>query len=346
MREAPGTYQHSLQVANLSEQVANAIGANSELTRVAALYHDIGKMLNPAFFTENQSSAGNPHDILNDPYRSADIIISHVTEGDDMARQYRLPVRLRDFIREHHGTSQVYVFYRQAVILAGDDPSAVDVTEFTYPGPKPQSRETAVLMLADSCESAARSRQPKNKQEIEEIVVGIIDQKRTSGQLDESALTLNDLKSIQTIFIDMLQAIYHTRLNYDEAVSRVRKPDKPADRTDSTRPVTEGKKPDTQPRRTGESPSIKRTGTNEIPVINSDEDDGNTPLAEVPRLRRRGKGGDRPDDSESSIVDGNENSNGHMEVPAIKADDNEDEAPASDSAESESETTRGQQSDT
>jgi cyclic-di-AMP phosphodiesterase PgpH len=138
LREAPGTYQHSLQVANLSEQAALAVGADSELLRVAALYHDIGKMLNPAFFTENLPfGGGNPHDVLNDPYRSADIIISHVTDGDEMAEQHHLPGRLRDFIREHHGTTLVYVFYRRSIELAGGDESEVDITEFTYPGPRP-----------------------------------------------------------------------------------------------------------------------------------------------------------------------------------------------------------------
>ncbi|MCS7071325.1 MAG: HDIG domain-containing protein, partial [Anaerolinea sp.] len=169
LREAPGTYQHSLQVANLAEQAANAIGASAELVRVSALYHDIGKVQNPVFFVENQIEGQNPHDALNDPYRSADIIISHVIDGDRLARQYRLPARIRDFILEHHGTTLVSFFYNRAVLQAGD-PETVDTAAFTYPGPKPQSRETAVLMLADSCESTVRARKPANRQEIEEIV--------------------------------------------------------------------------------------------------------------------------------------------------------------------------------
>lgn len=163
LREAPGTYQHSLQVANLCEQAANAIGADAQLIHVAALYHDIGKMLNPAFFTENQRDMGNPHDALNDPYRSAEIIISHITEGDELAKQYRLPTRIRDFIREHHGTQEVFVFYQQALALADGDASQVDANDFRYPGPKPQSRETAIMMLADGAEASVRARQPKNK---------------------------------------------------------------------------------------------------------------------------------------------------------------------------------------
>jgi cyclic-di-AMP phosphodiesterase PgpH len=223
LRDAPGTYQHSLQVANLAEQAASAIGANAELTHVGALYHDIGKMINPAFFVENQRDIGNPHDALNDPYRSADIIIGHVTEGDEMAHQHRLPNRLRDFIREHHGTSEVFVFYKQAVALAGDDEAMVDIEDFRYPGPRPQSRETAVLMMADSTEAAVRSRQPKSKQEIAEIVNQVIESKRKTGQLDESDLTINDLNIIRRVFVEILQGMFHPRINYDEAVARVRR---------------------------------------------------------------------------------------------------------------------------
>lgn len=223
LREAPGTYQHSLQVANLSEQAANAIGANAALTYVAALYHDVGKMLNPAFFTENQRDAdSNLHDTLNDPYRSADIIISHVTEGDALARQYRLPSRMRDFIREHHGTGEVFVFYQQALARAEEDQDVVDVADFRYPGPRPQSRETAILMLADSSEATIRSTQPGTRQEIEDTVEKIIEGKRRAGQLDDSGLTLNDLNTIKRIFVDLLKAMFHPRINYAEAVNKAR----------------------------------------------------------------------------------------------------------------------------
>ena len=271
IREAPGTYHHTLQVANLSEQAANAIGANAELTHVAALYHDIGKMQNPAFFTENQRDIGNPHDALNDPYRSADIIISHVTDGDDLARQYRLPARIRDFIREHHGNSQVYVFYRQAVILAGDDESQVDINEFTYPGPRPRSRETAILMLADSCEAAARSQQPETRHEIAGIVESVIEGKRKSGQLDDSNLTLSDLKTIQNIYIDMLQAVFHPRIDYAEAIARVRRGDKTAEgdpRTQtSASPVA---RPQATLMETEKPTASKTTETEAIPAIQLD----------------------------------------------------------------------------
>lgn len=307
LREAPGTYQHSLQVGNLSEQAANAIGANAELTHVAALYHDIGKMLNLAFFTENQRDISNPHDTLNDPYRSADIIIGHVTGGDEMAKHYRLPNRIRDFIREHHGTSEVFVFYQQALILAGDDESMVDPDDFRYPGPRPQSRETAIMMLADSCEAAVRSRQPKNNQEIEETVRSVIDGKRKAGQLDESGLTLSDLKTIQDIYIDMLQATFHPRINYTEAIAKARQarddeqqqeaasggptvtvpeaaPSKPAPRAETPEAV---KKPETPPRREERpAPPVAAAPGSANPVQTDDDD---APLPEVPRLRRAGE---------------------------------------------------------
>ncbi|MCA9881572.1 MAG: HDIG domain-containing protein [Anaerolineae bacterium] len=220
LREAPGTYQHSLQVANLAEQAASAIGADSQLTHVAALYHDIGKMSNPLYFTENQQEhIGNPHDTLNDPARSADIIINHVIEGDEIARQARLPQRIRDFIREHHGTTTVYVFYQRALRQLGGDESQLDKGDFTYPGPVPQTRETGILMLADSCEAAVRSAKPESKGQISQIVRGIFNSKREEGQLDESGLTLNDLHVIEDIFVDILQSMFHPRINYREAIN-------------------------------------------------------------------------------------------------------------------------------
>jgi putative nucleotidyltransferase with HDIG domain len=213
LREAPGTYQHSLQVANLCEQAANTIGANAELVRVAALYHDVGKIPNAAFFVENQVDGANPHDLLNDPYRSAAIIISHVPDGEKLARQYRLPARIRDFILEHHGTTLVSYFYTKAVNAAGDI-DAVDPEPFTYPGPKPRSRETAIMMLADTCESTVRARKPANKQEIAEIVGEIFDRRMRDGQLDEATVTLRDLELTREIFVEMLQGVFHPRINY------------------------------------------------------------------------------------------------------------------------------------
>ena len=212
LREAPGTFQHSLQVANLSELAAERIGLNTTVVRVAAMYHDIGKTLNPHFFVENQKGF-NPHDTVDDPLRSAKILISHVTEGDRMARRYRLPRRIRDFIREHHGTSKPY-FYYKAVELAGGDASNVDPEPYTYPGPVPQSKETAILKLADSIESAARSIKPSNREEVTNVVDMIFQRELKDNQLDESHLTLNDLKEIREVFIDTLEGIYHTRIQY------------------------------------------------------------------------------------------------------------------------------------
>lgn len=218
LREAPGTYQHSLQVANLGEQAADAVGANAALVRVAALYHDIGKILNPAFFVENQADNVNPHDMLDDPYRSADLIISHVIDGEKMARSYRLPQRIRDFIVEHHGTTLVSYFYNQALSQAGSD-ETVDADQFTYPGPKPRSRETAILMLADNCESTIRAVKPSNKAQIEEIIDRIFETRVREGQLSASGLTLNDLPTIRDIFVDMLQAVFHPRIQYPKPPS-------------------------------------------------------------------------------------------------------------------------------
>lgn len=217
LREAPGTYQHSLQVANLGEQAALAIGADAEQVRVAAMYHDIGKIRHPVFFSENQQpGAGNAHDVLDDPARSADIIISHVRDGEALAREYHLPGRLRDYIREHHGTTEVFVFWHKAVEAAGGDESVVDSADFRYPGPRPQSRETAVMMLADSCESAVRSIGPTSRAQVMEIVLRIVDGKMNDGQLDDSGLTLNDIRAIQRTLVEMLQAVYHPRIDYQK----------------------------------------------------------------------------------------------------------------------------------
>ena len=319
LRDAPGTYQHSLQVGNLSEQAALAIHANAELVRVAALYHDIGKIRNAVFFSENQQiGGGNPHDVLDDPYRSADIIISHVTEGDEMAREYHLPNRIRDFIREHHGTTEVFVFYRKAVNAAGGDESAVDIDEFRYPGPRPQTRETAIMMIADSCESATRSIGPTSKQQVSEIVHDIVDTKMRSGQLDESGLTLNDLKAIQRIFVEMLQAVYHPRIDYKKvtstnAVAPTIERTAVMPRVRTTQVSSSSSKPES-PSQTLEKPTRRTTDTiqakrvepaNRIPDDNDlillDDDD--TPMQDVPVLPRppaklRSNGAETPKDAE------------------------------------------------
>ena len=299
LRDAPGTYQHSLQVANLSEQAALAIGANAELVRVAALYHDIGKMLNAAFFIENQQfGGGNPHDVLKDPYRSADIIISHVTDGDEMARQNGLPSRFRDFIREHHGTTQVYYYFRKAVEMAGGDESAVDIDDFTYPGPKPQSRETAIMMLADSCEAAVRSKGPSNRQEISEIIQKIIDGKMRDGQLDQAGLTLDDLKAIRDIFVEMLQAVFHPRINYPptdaparpsaaEGTGTARKLSAVGEAGGDATSAEEMRR--RSPERQRADAELRRATVEASETLTRLDEDDNSPLPEVPKLPRAGE---------------------------------------------------------
>lgn len=214
LREAPGTYQHSLQVANLAELGAQRIGANAALVRVAAMYHDVGKMLNPHFFVENQADGVNPHDALDDPLHSARIILGHVTEGDRLARRYRLPRRIRDFILEHHGTTRVMYFYQQAMARVTQPDQAIDPAAFTYPGPIPRSRETAILMLADGCESSVRARRPHTRDDIAETVDHIFEMRLQERQLDESGLTLNDLRMLRDTFMTALQGVFHPRIAY------------------------------------------------------------------------------------------------------------------------------------
>jgi len=275
LREAPGTYQHSLQVANLAEQAASAMGANAELVRVAALYHDIGKVLNPAFFVENQVDGSNPHDLLHDPFRSAAIIISHVPDGDRLARQFRLPARIRDFIWEHHGTTKVSYFLSKALSEA-ESSEQVDVDLFTYPGPKPQTRETAILMLADSSESIVRARKPANKQEISTIIREIVESRIADGQLDESNLTLKDIEQIRTIFVEMLQGVFHPRINYPGTLSRLRTEERAGIPTIVADRVEKDAAPETVV-------SLQKVPSASEQTLITDDD---APLADVPPLRR------------------------------------------------------------
>jgi putative nucleotidyltransferase with HDIG domain len=214
--KSPGTYHHSLLIANLAEQAAESIGADALLTRAGAFYHDIGKTVRPHFFTENQMDGVNPHDHL-DPYTSADIIRSHVTDGLDLARRYRLPSRVRAFIGEHHGDSFVSFMYRQAVEAAGGDESKVDESRFRYVGPRPQTRETALLMLSDTTEAIAKSKSPKSVQELEDAVNLAISVRLQQGQLDECDLSLRDLQTIRRSFVSTLKGMYHTRIEYPDS---------------------------------------------------------------------------------------------------------------------------------
>ena len=214
LREAPATYHHSLMVANLAEQAAESIGANALLVRVGAYYHDIGKIARPYFFIENQADGLNPHDRL-DPETSAEVIVGHVGDGIELARRYGLPSRIRAFIPEHHGDGPVSFLYLKAVELAGDD-GLVDEERFRYPGRKPQSRETALVMLADGCEAAVRAARPGSGEEVAEIVNRIIDKRIEDGQLRESGLTLQDVEVVRREFVSALRGTFHPRIEYPE----------------------------------------------------------------------------------------------------------------------------------
>lgn len=213
LRQAPGTYQHSLQVANLAEQAARAIGANALLTRVGALYHDVGKALRPQFFIENQLPGHNIHEQL-DPTTSASVIISHVQEGLELARKYRLPPAVQAFIPEHHGRLEATYQYQAALEAAASNHRPVDAQDFTYPGPRPRSRETAILMLADGVEAKARAETPGDDAAIDRLVRWVIEDRLSRGQLDRTDLTLKDIDSIRRSFVTTLKGIYHPRLRY------------------------------------------------------------------------------------------------------------------------------------
>jgi putative nucleotidyltransferase with HDIG domain len=214
LRNAPGTYQHSLQVANLAEQAAEAIGADALLTRVGALFHDVGKAMNPMFFVENQQQDQiNTHDDLAAD-ESAEAIIEHVHEGIALAHKHRLPRRIDDFILEHHGTMITRYQYNKALEAAGGDESKVDKEQFRYPGPRPRSRETALLMLADGSEARARAERPEDEEAIRRIVRSTIEVAQKQGQLDETQLTLRDLSIITDVFVNILRGTHHPRISY------------------------------------------------------------------------------------------------------------------------------------
>ena len=211
--KAPGTFQHSLQVANLAEAAIFKIGGNSLLVRAGALYHDIGKIENPQYFIENQNTAVSPHDKL--PYeQSAQIIIKHVHKGIEITRKHQLPESVVDFIRTHHGNTRVDYFYQS--FLKNSPEKFVDENIFRYPGPIPFSKETGVLMLADSVEAASRSLKNPDAQSINALVERIIDYKLEQDQLDNCDITLKDIETIKLIFKTMLMSIYHVRIDYPQ----------------------------------------------------------------------------------------------------------------------------------
>lgn len=208
---APGTFQHSLQVANLAEEAIFKIGGNPLLVRTGALYHDIGKMENPMFFIENLNDGSNPHENL-EAEKSVEIIVGHVTKGIEIAYKYRLPEQIIDFIRTHHGTSTVYYFYRTYIKRFPD--TDVDINQFSYPGPKPFSKETAVVMMADSVEAASRSLKSFTEKDLNNLVESIINNQIKEGQFNEANITLRDIETVKSIFKKRLKNIYHIRIEY------------------------------------------------------------------------------------------------------------------------------------
>jgi len=213
--QAPGSFNHTLQVANLAEAAAERIGAHTLLTRVGALYHDIGKMKKPEYFVENQRVASNPHDELK-PRMSALIVASHVKEGLDMGREHGLPEQVLQFIPMHHGTARIEYFYRKALSQTDDKDQSVRESEFRYPGPKPDSKEAGILMLADSVEAASRSLDDPSPRRLKNLIELIFSERIDDGQLDDTALTFRDLRHIKDTFLKMLLGIYHVRVKYPD----------------------------------------------------------------------------------------------------------------------------------
>ena len=210
--KAPGTFQHSMQVANLAEASANEIGANAMLVRTGALFHDIGKMVNPMYFIENQSTNVNPHNEIS-PFESAEIIINHVIKGVEIAKKHRLPDRIIDFIRTHHGTSIVYYFYRKQEELAM---GPVEMEDFKYPGPIPFSKETAILMMCDACEAASKSIKDPTALLIDDLVEKVINGQMSNGQFMNSDITFKEIETIKKVVKKKLHNIYHLRIEYPE----------------------------------------------------------------------------------------------------------------------------------
>ena len=209
--KAPGTFHHSLNVANLAEAAANEIGANTMLVRVGALYHDIGKMKNPTYFSENQLTGINAHDELS-PKESAKIIINHVIDGIELAKKNNLPDRVIDFIRTHHGTSTVYYFYNKQVELNLD----FEANDFSYNGPKPFNKETAILMMCDSVEAASKSLKEPNSTKINDFVDAIISKQMDSDQFLNADITLKEIQKIKKVLKKKLNNMYHLRVEYPQ----------------------------------------------------------------------------------------------------------------------------------
>ncbi len=212
--KAPGTLQHSLQVGNLASSAADAIGADSLLLKVAALYHDIGKIRTPEYFIENQNGK-SPHDDIS-PFESAKIIIEHVTEGEKLAKKYKIPKLVRDFILTHHGTTRVEYFYRN--YIKNNPEKQFDESLFRYPGPKPQTKEQAIMMIADSIEAASKSLKNPTEQDINNLVDNIVSYKIENGQLEEAKITFKEVEICKSVFKKLLKSINHVRIEYPDEV--------------------------------------------------------------------------------------------------------------------------------
>ena len=223
LMETPGTYHHSVMVGNLAERAAETIGADPLLARVGAYYHDIGKMKNPLAFIENQAGAHNIHDDLT-PESSARIIAGHVRDGIDLGYEFGLPVQIIGFIPQHHGTSVMSYFYGKALRELGGDEEAAARDRYRYPGPKPQSREAAILMLSDGVEASVRSLEEKDEVSIRGMVNRIVDARVEDGQLDDAELTLRNIAQIKEAFVQQLLGMYHTRIQYPDNVVPMEQP--------------------------------------------------------------------------------------------------------------------------
>lgn len=210
--QAPGTFHHSLQVANLAEAAANEIGANTLLVRVGALYHDIGKLKQPKYFSENQIASESPHNVLT-PKQSAQIIINHVLDGIAIAQKNKLPDRVIDFIRTHHGDSTVYYFYKKQLEL---DPDNTHIEDFQYPGPRPFSKETAILMMADAVEAASKSLKSPDIEQLEHFIEKIVSSKMNALQFNNSNITLSEIETVKKVLLRKLINVYQLRIEYPE----------------------------------------------------------------------------------------------------------------------------------
>ncbi|MCP4724861.1 MAG: HDIG domain-containing protein, partial [bacterium] len=211
--KAPGTYHHSIVIGNLSESAAEAIGANSLLARVGCYYHDIGKTVKPEYFIENQPDSMKKHEALA-PSMSSLIISSHVREGIEIADKFKLPEVIKDFIMQHHGTGKISFFYEKAIEKSGD--KNINPADYSYPGPKPLTKETGIVMLADSVEAATRALKDPSPSRIKERVNSVIEKRFREGQLDSCELTFKDLRQIADRFIKILTGMFHVRLEYPD----------------------------------------------------------------------------------------------------------------------------------